>query len=143
MPGHKPTLVFDFDGVLSQSPDYRWPLSATDFGLLRDAMAAGYPCAVSTCNDVMLVSQALHHAGIPTMSDPQRRYGQDGWREADIVLVTNMKVSGVIIDDRCINWTFGEASFEALEPMVADQQAKRTFARRHMQASEQRYVKGN
>lgn len=122
---HKQTLVFDFDGVLSQSPEYHWPLERTDFDLLAQAIDAGYAVAVSTCNTVGLVADALDAAGFTVHRDLTCRY--DYWTERGVVLVTNRKVSGVIIDDKCINWRFG-GSFAELMTGVAEVTRQREAA---------------
>ncbi len=101
-------LAFDYDGVLHESPRYRWPPSSLDFGVMREAMARGYAVAVLTCNNVTLVGDALTRQGFKVLVDKDMTRSR--WAEKGVVLVTNRKIAGVLayIDDRAIRWAYGQ-----------------------------------
>jgi hypothetical protein len=53
-------------------------------------------------------SDALHHAGFAVFGDRRCELGSTGWRlHGALVLVTNRKVAGVIVDDCAVNWCYG------------------------------------
>jgi hypothetical protein len=107
-------MVFDFDGVLHEHAAYANPFGALNFEPIREAHDRGYPVAVSTCNDTWRVAEALQDAGFYVLDDQDHRYGQLGWdggrTTGRVVLVTNMKVSGWLVDDRAMNWHYGDST---------------------------------
>jgi hypothetical protein len=86
---------------------------------------------VSTCNDISRVGAALARQGFAVFEDHMRRWGQTGWdggRGGRVILVTNMKVSGHVIDDRCLNWRYGQPTADlwlGLDFMRKDERARR------------------
>lgn len=107
----------DFDGVLHEHPSYVVKFGEVQVDLIRALHKAGHPVAVSTCNDVWRVADVLEAAGFEVYADRHHRYtfwsgGKDG-RE---VLVTNCKVAAMAyIDDRAVNWKFGDLVSDAVK----------------------------
>lgn len=103
----KGTLAFDFDGVLHQHPKYHWPLGATDFDVMREAMARGYSVAVVTANVVSMVGDVLAKQGFTVLVDKDMNRAR--WAQQGTVLVTNRKIPALAyVDDRAIRWTYGQ-----------------------------------
>ena len=129
---YKRTLVLDFDGVLHSSPeddghgDY-------NFDLIRQGHALGYPVAISTCAGIAGVARRLDDAGFTAYADFDRRIGQNGWRGGDdgkVVLVTNMKVHGWIVDDNGFNYQYGDPECELWDRIAKAELARDRAARR-------------
>lgn len=118
------TMVFDWDGVLHEHADWRPAFGALNFDLIREAQAQGFPVAISTCNDVMRVADALADAGFLAVADKRCEYGQCGWDDLDYILVTNRKVSGYVVDDRAFNYHYGQPTDALWEQVNAAEFAK-------------------
>jgi 8-oxo-dGTP diphosphatase len=100
-------IAFDFDGVLSKNPYYKWPLDGVDFSLILEAQERGYAAAVMTCNDVGQVAAELRRHGISALADPHML--RSSWHAPRQVLVTGRKLAAhAYVDDRAIHYRFGQ-----------------------------------
>jgi hypothetical protein len=111
------TIVFDFDGVLSEGAEYHWPLTGLDLTLIREAHERGYAVAVMTCNDVGRVADELTRYGVVAFADHEMAYQY--WHNPGLVLVTGRKVcADLYVDDKAVRYRYGEPVsmvFDALE----------------------------
>jgi hypothetical protein len=108
----------DFDGVLHEHAGYRARFGNVDVELIHALHRAGYPVAVSTCNDIPRVAKALRAEGIVCWED---RYGRTlfwgGGEAGTTVLVTGGKVAAwKYIDDHNAGdaWHYGMDVAEAV-----------------------------
>ena len=121
-PQQRNCVAFDWDGVLQQSPHYLAPGSwVLDVSPMTAVLAAGYCCAVMTCNVCENVAAALHHAGLSIALDPAMTRGfWDGEEDGRTVLVTNRKIAAVMyVDDRALHWTYGQDPQVILDALEA------------------------
>lgn len=107
----KTGIVLDWDGTLHEHAHYRpGKFGNVDLSLIDEAFDRGLSVAISTCNDVWRISEYLRDAGYRTKTDIGRTLGQCGWDGGEsgrVILVTNLKVSGYLIDDRAFNYRYG------------------------------------
>lgn len=107
---YRPVICFDFDGVLHESAEYRYPMGKVRLDLITQAQDRGYAVAIMTCNDVLYVAAYLRGRGVKAVSDAQmKRVWWSGGEDGKDVLVTNRKIPArAYIDDRAINYHYSE-----------------------------------
>lgn len=131
-PPHRVPLSFDFDGTLTDSRGYRWPVKGLDLTPVTEALARGYAVHVLTVNDTYRVAGTLRAAGIDAVSDDGRNPWMvewDGGHDGTKVLVTNRKLKArAYIDDRGLYWRHGmptEVIWNELDRRYPPQRAPR------------------
>lgn len=95
------TLVLDWDGICEDSYGQRQPGSSPyDFGGIEMAHRLGYAVAVSTCNNTGPIADVLRERGYRAVV--RSVYPSCYWEDPDVILVTNVKIYGWLVDDRAL-----------------------------------------
>lgn len=105
-------VSIDWDGVVHEDRNYRYPMGATDLDLIRDAQARGFAVAILTCNDPPYVAGYLRKHGFKALPDVQMvNSSWHGGKDGKVVLVSQRKLSSVAyIDDKAINHRYGQGT---------------------------------
>lgn len=118
-------VSLDFDGVIHSEAGYTPKFKHIDSYGIELAHARGYAVAVSTCNDVPRVAEALRAKGFKVFADLRMRHMfWDGGADGKVVLVTGRKVAAsVYLDDKAIHFQYGDSwpqALDQMEQMISD-----------------------